>query len=103
MQFAPAEPFPNRTRLRLRRHRRQEIDPKFFDWWSRNGVSPLYAIWGKPDWHPEPVRLLEMEQYGSGRMTRSEKGFGCREPHVGIWEVTGRLPTILVVRQVGSG
>src|SRR5579862_3210777 len=40
MQFAAAEPFPNRTRLRLRfrRHRRQGIDPKFFDSWSRNGV-----------------------------------------------------------------
>src|SRR5580704_8665127 len=40
MQFAAAEPFPNRTRLRLRfrHHRRQGIDPKFFDSWSRNGI-----------------------------------------------------------------
>src|ERR1017187_9847687 len=45
MQFAAAEPFPNRTRLRLRfrRHRRQGIDPKFFDSWSRNGVRVHHA------------------------------------------------------------
>ena len=43
MQFAPAEAFPNRTRLRLRRHRRQGIDPKFFDSWSINGVLGDYS------------------------------------------------------------
>src|ERR1700676_1830660 len=45
MQFAAAEPFPNRTRLRLRfrRHRRQGIDPKFFDSWSVNGVLGDYS------------------------------------------------------------
>ena len=27
------------------------------------------VIWGKPDLHPEPIRPLEMEQYGPARIT----------------------------------
>jgi hypothetical protein len=32
--------------------------------------SPDPVIWGKPDWHAEPIHPLEMEQYCSGRITR---------------------------------
>jgi hypothetical protein len=73
LQLAPAEPFPYRP-PRFRRHRRQGIDGKFFDLWSRNGVRgdrscddafPSAKVLKAPCSHAtEPLRPADLQDVG---------------------------------------
>jgi hypothetical protein len=99
MQFAAAEPFLNRPRLRFRRHRPQGIDPKFSDSLSRNGVGEVWNS-GSLGWPITGkmklgglVPMCQIVSADSGRITRyAEKGFyghaaaGARKDKMLIWE-----------------
>jgi hypothetical protein len=76
MQFAAAEPFLNRPRLRFRRHRPQGIDPKFSDSLSRNGVGEVWNS-GSLGWPITGkmklgglVPICQIVSADSGRITR---------------------------------